>query len=325
MVELILGFFGNYLIEFMMTLLGSALIFRYLAYRHSKDDEAYYSRFTRELDSCIDNDKQKNVRIDDVEGYLSNILGRVNEKLPSQTLRFGKNKNVADRSTQIQGGHQTEQPTIVENGEQDERDARITAMSLGDYVGSKHGLIASIQGESSIFNCQVPPDFTELTDRVMNDDKNWTKLFGHIPIEGVSRMIDILPNLFIVFGVFGTFIGIAMALPEIANIDFNNLEGSSETLTRFVINVAFAMKTSIAGIAFSLILTFLNTFFPIQDMRERTFKKVETTLQILWYHIQNDASKDKAIFPLILETLKEISTKLDLPKELEELSKRKVS
>ena len=315
MVELILGFFGNYLIEFMMTLLGSALIFRYLAYRHSKDDEAYYSRFTRELDSCIDEDKLKGVGIDDVDSYLSNILGRVNQKLPDQTLRFGSNKNVADRTTANKKEEGTE-----------ERDERIAQnMSLGDYVGSKHGLIASIQGESSIFNCQVPPDFTELTDRVMNDDKNWTKLFGHIPIEGVSRMIDILPNLFIVFGVFGTFIGIAMALPEIANIDFNNLEGSSETLTRFVINVAFAMKTSIAGIAFSLILTFLNTFFPIQDMRERTFKKVETTMQILWYHIQNDSGKDKVLFTQILSTLKEISDKLTLPKDLEELSKRRAS
>jgi len=319
MVEIILGFFGNYLIEFMMTLLGSALIFRYLAYRHSKDDEAYYSRFTRELDSCIDEDKQKGVRIDEVDGYLSNVLGRVNQKLPDQTLRFGSNKNIAQRAP-----GQTE-ASAEEKDLQNERDNRISGMSLGDYVGSKHGLIASIQGESSIFNCQVPPDFTELTDRVMNDDKNWTKLFGHIPIEGVSRMIDILPNLFIVFGVFGTFIGIAMALPEIANIDFNNLEGSSETLTRFVINVAFAMKTSIAGIAFSLILTFLNTFFPIQDMRERTFKKVETTMQILWYHIQNDSGKDKIIFSQMLEALKEISTKLELPRELEELSKRKVS
>ncbi|OIQ15838.1 MAG: hypothetical protein BM556_16175 [Bacteriovorax sp. MedPE-SWde] len=301
MVEIILGFFGNYLIEFMMALLASALVFRYLAYRHSKDDEAYYSRFTRELDTCIDEDKQKGLRIDDVDSYLSNILGRVNQKLPTQTLRFRTNKNVSERSSD------------------DDR------MSLGDYVGSKHGLIASIQGEGSIFNCQVPPDFTELTDRVMNDDKNWTKLFGHVPIEGVSRMIDILPNLFIVFGVFGTFIGIAMALPEIANLDFNNLEGSSDTLTRFVINVAYAMKTSIAGIAFSLVLTFLNTFFPIQDMRERTFKKVETTMQILWYHIQNDSSKDKIIFPQILEVLKEISQKLNLPKDLEELSKRKAS
>lgn len=302
MVELILSFFGTYLLEFMTVLLTSALIFRYLAFRHSKDDEAYYSIFTRELDMCIDEDKSKGIKIERVEGYLSNILGRVNQKLPTNSLRFSNNKNITGRDKDV-----------------DER------LSLGEYVGSKHGLIASIQGESSIFNCQVPPDFTELTDRIMNDDKNWTKLYGHIPIEGVSRMIDILPSLFIVFGVFGTFIGIAMALPEIANIDFNNLEGSSETLTRFVINVAFAMKTSIAGIFFSLILTFLNTFFPIQDMRERTFKKVETSMQILWYHIQNDDGEEKEVFPKILKALQEISDKLTLPDELKEISKRKAS
>ena len=303
MVEIVLSFFGNYLVEFMMTLLSGALIFRYLAYRHSKDDEAYYSRFTRELDTCIDEDKQKFVKIDDVETYLSNVLGRVNQKLPSNDLRFSKNKNITGRAQDLN-------EVKVDN-----------RLSLGDYVGSKHGLIASIQAEGSVFNCQVPPDFTELTDRVMNDDKNWTKLYGHIPIEGVSRTIDILPNLFIVFGVFGTFIGIAMALPEIANLDFNNLEGSGETLTKFVINVAFAMKTSIAGIFFSLILTFLNTFFPIQDKRERTFKKVETSLQILWYHIQNDAGKEKSLFPQILDVLKDISSKLDNKSSSDEIKK----
>ncbi len=290
MVELVLSFFGNYLIEFMMCLLTGALLFRYAAYKHSKDDEAYYSRFTRELDTCVSEDKGKGVKVEDVDSYLSNVLGRVNEKLPANSLRFSSNKNITGRESE------------------DEDDARL---SLGDYVGSKHGLIASIQAESAIFNVQVPPDFDELTDRIMNEDKNWTQLYGHIPIEGISRTIDILPSLFIVFGVFGTFIGIAMALPEIANIDFKNLEGSSENLTRFVINVAFSMKTSIVGILFNLILTFLNTFFPIQDMRFRTFKKVETSLQILWYHIQNDSKKDKDVFPQMLIVLKDILGRLD--------------
>ena len=61
MVQIMLNLFSNYLLEFMTVILFFALSFRYLALRHSKNDEAYYSRFTRELDACIDEDKAKGV------------------------------------------------------------------------------------------------------------------------------------------------------------------------------------------------------------------------------------------------------------------------
>ncbi|MBT5093820.1 MAG: hypothetical protein HOM21_06245 [Halobacteriovoraceae bacterium] len=261
MTELLLGLLANYLIEFMSFLLVTALVLRYFSYKQSKKDEGYFSQFTRELNSTIDEDKTKGVEFEEVEGYLTNLLGRVNQKLPHRNLR----EDTGDRSQSV---------------------------SLGDYVGSKHGMIASIQNESSVFNCRVPPDYTQLTDRVLSDDKNWTKLFGIINFDAVTRTIDMLPGLFIIFGVFGTFIGISMALPEIAKIDFANMESSGKTLADFVISVTFAMKTSIVGIFFSIILTLLNTIFPIEETRERTFEKVETSLQLLWYHIQKDQDKN---------------------------------
>ncbi|MGI4993072.1 hypothetical protein ACRXCV_10605 [Halobacteriovorax sp. GFR7] len=302
MIELVLGFFGTYLIEFMMGLLVSALVFRYLAYRHSKDDDAYYSRFTRELDAAIDDDKQKNIPIDDIDSYMSNLLGRVNAALPDNALRFSNNANIQNRHYDGKEAMQQQQREI--DKEIDSSDG--SSISLNQYIGSKHGLIASIHGESSVFKSTVPPNYTELTDRIMSDDKNWTKLYGHIPIDGASRMIDILPNLFIVFGVFGTFIGIAMALPEIAAIDFNNIEKSSDNLTRFVINVAFSMKTSIAGIFFSLILTFLNTLFPLPEKRYKIFKKVETSMQNLWYHLQRGNAKEQSTMQGVLKVLQSI-------------------
>jgi len=291
MVELLLSFFGNYLIEFMTVLLIGALTFRYSAYRQSKVNEAYFSKFTREIEANVDNDKAKRVAVDDVEDYLADILGRVNRALPSDSVRFSAKGSRAERDLLIG------------------RDAKESEQSLRDYVGGSQGLIASIQSESSVFNVDSPPDFSELTYRIMEDDKNWTKLHGKIPIDGVSRMIDVLPSLFIVFGVFGTFIGISMALPEIAKIDFSDLENSGATLTTFVLNVTYAMKTSIAGIFFSLVLTFLNTLFPLEEMRDRTFKKVETCMHLLWYHIQNDnkAEREKEkLLPHILETLNKI-------------------
>ena len=272
MIEIILHFFGNYLIEFMTAMVVTSLALRWISFTHSKQDDAYYSHFTRELSSTIQEDKAKGVRHDfkEIEDYLNDILGRVNQKLPERNLRHNM------------------------KGRRPKEENKREGVSLREYVGSKHGMIVSIQSESNVFNSNVPPSFSQLTERVMNEDEHWSKLFGFMPIDGVTRILDVLPTLFIILGVFGTFIGISEALPEIARIDFNNLDSSGQTLAEFVISVTFAMRTSIAGIFFSIVLTLLNTIFPIDATREKTFEKVETALQILWYHLHTD-NKDEAI------------------------------
>lgn len=291
MVELVLSFFSNYLIEFMGGMLVLGLIFRFASYRSSKNDNAYYSSFTRELELNVERDKEEKKEVGDVDHYISDILGRVSKKLPNRSVRFGqKQEEVKDDN---------------KNGKK--------VYSLRDYVSGKQGLITNIQAESSVFHHQTPPNFTELTHRIMSQDPDWTNIMKHFQIDGVTRMIDILPGLFIVFGVFGTFIGISMALPEIANIDFNDLDKSADTLMAFVLNVTYAMKTSIAGIFFSLILTVLNTMFPIKETRYRVFKKVETSLQMLWYHIAQDKQKDSSeqmMFKKLLEVLEKIESNI---------------
>jgi hypothetical protein len=292
MIELVLSFFSNYLIEFMGGMLVLGLIFRFASYRSSKNDNAYYSSFTREIELNVERDKEEGKSVGDVDHYISDILGRVGKKLPDRSVRFG-------------GKKKGEQP-------KDEQDGK-RVLSLRDYVSGKQGLITNIQAESSVFHHQTPPNFTELTHRIMSQDPDWTNVMKHFKIDGVTRMIDILPGLFIVFGVFGTFIGISMALPEIANIDFNDLDKSADTLMAFVLNVTYAMKTSIAGIFFSLILTVLNTMYPIKETRYRVFKKVETSLQMLWYHIAQDKQKDeseKVIFSKLLSVLEKLEVKL---------------
>lgn len=297
MINLVFNFFSEYLIEFMGVILFAGLFFRYFAYRASKSDSIYFNSFSRELKLFIDKEREENQsgHMESIEMYLNDSMAVISKKLPNRSLRFGKKK---------------------EKPEENEDKKRV--ISLRDYVSGKQGLMASIMSESGVFINKTPPSFTELTTRVMNQDKNWTKLFGTVPIEGVSRMIDILPGIFIVLGVFGTFIGISMALPEIAKIDFNDLESSGAILNQFVLSVTYAMKTSIAGIFFSLILTFLNTLFPIKDMRSKIFKKVESSLQMLWYHIHREERAERQlalIFPKLLETLDSIKKNLDEQKK----------
>ncbi len=176
MIELILSFFGDNLIEVMSSIMSIALILRWISYRHSKRDEGYFSNFTRELVATIDEDKIKNIEIDDVGDYLDDLLGRVNKRLPERNLRKELRRD------------------SIKKGE---------AISLKEYVGSKHGLIANIQNESPVFKSSVPPNFTQLTDRVMNQDESWAKLWGVIPIDGVPRILDVLATLVIDVGLFG--------------------------------------------------------------------------------------------------------------------------
>ncbi|OUR94121.1 hypothetical protein A9Q84_17580 [Halobacteriovorax marinus] len=285
MIELILVFFGQYLIEVMLVVVAIALSLRWMSYNHSKRDEAYFSHFTRELASTLSSDKEKGARIENVSDSLNNILGRVNQKLPERNLRKGFSKSSNETT-----------------------DDRMVGLTLKEYVGSKHGLIANIQSEAGIFTSHVQPDFSQLTERVMSEDDNWSKLFNRIPIDGVTRVLDVLPTMFIILGVFGTFIGISMALPEIAKMDFANLEESGKTLSQFVVNVTFAMKTSIAGIFFSILLTTLNTVSPIEITRENTFEKVEVVLQTLWYHLhaERDKSSAEKELPMIRKVMEEL-------------------
>ncbi|MDA8793982.1 hypothetical protein N9N67_12100 [Bacteriovoracaceae bacterium] len=291
-MELVFGFFGTYLIEVMAIILLVALVCRFFAYRSSKFANIYYTSFTRELELNVEKDKEANKRIMNIDIYLSELLGKVGKKLPSRSVRFANKK---------------EEEVVSDPN-------HTKTFSLREYMDGKQGLLTNIQSESSVFHCKTPPNFTEVTSRIMEQDGQWTKMLKHLPIAEMSRMIDTLPQIFVVLGVFGTFIGIAMALPEIANIDFNDLDASAGTLMNFVLKTTFAMKTSIAGIFFSLILTVLNTLFPITGVRYRIFKKVEASLQMLWFHIhqdQSDAQILKDVMPKMLAVLERIEDKIN--------------
>ena len=130
----------------------------------------------------------------------------------------------------------------------------------------------------------------------------------------INRFIDVLPRIFVVLGIFGTFIGISMALPEIAKVDVANVQSSGESLTAFVLSVTFAMKTSIAGILFSLVMTFLNTFAPVAGVRKKTFKRLVNCIENIWFTIHGDKSLEHELnitLPDILLELRKLTKNID--------------
>jgi hypothetical protein len=282
----VFDFFSNYLIEFMGSMLIVGLTFRWFSWRSSKREDAYFSSFTSEIEKIILLQKEtSHSQTEDVDKYISELLEQVEEKLPSRSLRSK--------------GHNSKSPEAEKLGAQN-------VVSLRDYVKGDQSLFLGIKNESACFKSKFPPNFNELSDRILEKDDNWNKLLNFFPIGPISRLIDILPGLFVVFGIFGTFIGISMALPKIAQMDFNNLEASGEILTSFVLSVTYAMKTSIAGILFSVVMTLLNTIAPVKGIRNSTYKKISNCFENIWYSIHGSKSLEEEMHEVLPALLAEV-------------------
>lgn len=276
----------------MAALLVTGLFFRWAGHRQSRIEDAYFTSFTSEIEKVLLLQKEQNQKVEEVEPYLGDLLNQVKDKLPTRSVRNKAAKKHDKKASQL--------------GAQN-------VVSLRDYVKGDQSLFLGIKSEAGTFKSKFPPNFNDLTDRILEHDDNWNKVLKVFPIGPISRLIDILPGLFVVFGIFGTFIGISMALPKIAQIDFNNLEASSAILMEFVLSVTYAMKTSIAGILFSLMMTFINTIAPVSGLRKKTYKKVSNCFENIWHSIHGEKSIEQEmheVFPALLVEMRKISAQL---------------
>jgi hypothetical protein len=290
MLDLVFHFFSTYLIEVMSALLVVGLFFRWAGHRQSKVEDAYFTSFTSEIEKVLLQQKEQNQQVEEVEPYLSDLLNQVKDKLPTRSVRNKSGKKKNDKKADQLGAQ--------------------NVVSLREYVKGDQSLFLGMKSEAGTFKSKFPPNFNDLTDRILEHDDNWNKVLKIFPIGPISRLIDILPGLFVVFGIFGTFIGISMALPKIAQIDFNNLEASSAILMEFVLSVTYAMKTSIAGILFSLTMTFINTIAPVSGLRRKTYKKVNNCFENIWHSIHGEKSIEQEmheVFPALLAEMKKIT------------------
>ena len=299
-----LNFFSSYLIEVMGVLLVLGLIFRAASYKLSKREDAYFSSFISEVEKALSASTNDKEEVEDVDQFLDTILKQVSDKLPTRSVRYGNFSRKKEEK---------DKDKINKSAAKSIARHRKT-VSLRDFVHGEKSLFHSIKGESSIFKSKYPPNFDDLTDRILEKDTNWNKLLNLFTVAPISRLNDILPGLFVVFGIFGTFIGISMALPKIAAIDFSNIEASGTILQEFVLNIAFAMKTSIAGILFSLITTVLNTMAPVGGLREKTFKKLSTSFEEIWNAIHGSKSIEASLqesLPGLLNEVKRINSYIE--------------
>ncbi len=126
------------------------------------------------------------------------------------------------------------------------------------------------------------PKFLEIANTVLRNNPCFNKVFGIVPVSVFNDFLNSVPGLFIVGGIFGTFLGIMKALPELGGMNLSDVEGSKIIMDNFLLKISFSMSTSIIGIILSVSMGLVNTFFSCEKVYISTVERLENEFDILW-------------------------------------------
>ena len=126
------------------------------------------------------------------------------------------------------------------------------------------------------------PNFHEISNNVFSSNPVFNKIFGVFSISRTNEILNILPGIFIVAGIFGTFLGIMRALPELTGMDITDAVASKAVIDSFLIKISFALTTSILGIILSISMSFLNTIFSPESTYIEVIDSFKSATDILW-------------------------------------------
>jgi hypothetical protein len=132
------------------------------------------------------------------------------------------------------------------------------------------------------------PKLLQITRSTFHHNPCFNKVMGMIPVASANDLVGILPGLFVIAGILGTFVGIAGGLQELGGMNLQDLENTKNVMDRFLQEIAFAMKTSIFGIIFSLGMHIVNTTLSPERVYVGMVDRLETSLDLLWYRSDNN-------------------------------------
>jgi biopolymer transport protein ExbB/TolQ len=132
------------------------------------------------------------------------------------------------------------------------------------------------------------PQMLQVSRVVIQNNPCFMRVLGVLPSSKINDIVNILPSMFIVAGIFGTFLGIMKALPELGMMDLNDIEGTKSVMDQFLLKISFAMSTSIFGIILSVGLTIFNAIFNPEKSFVHAIERYENTLNLLWNQSDNN-------------------------------------
>lgn len=136
-----------------------------------------------------------------------------------------------------------------------------------------------------------------ISKTVLGNNPCFSRILGFFPSGPINDFTNILPGLFVVAGIFGTFLGIMKALPELGGMDLNDSNSTKVVMDEFLLKVAFSMATSTMGIFFSVAMQVFNSFLNPEKLFIETVDKYHGALAFLWKRCDNnDVPLDVAQF-----------------------------
>lgn len=134
---------------------------------------------------------------------------------------------------------------------------------------------------------ELNPNFRSVTNFAFASNVYFNHLFGILPIRLVNQFLALLPGLFIIGGIFGTFLGIVKGIPELKGLDPTNVDSARLVLNHFLDQMAFSMNTSIMGIFFSVFFTIVNSLFSPKSLQAEAFDMYTHSLEFLYKNSKN--------------------------------------
>lgn len=153
------------------------------------------------------------------------------------------------------------------------------------------------------------PKLINITKATFQQNPCFNRVFGIVPLSSLNDIVSILPGMFVIGGIFGTFMGIVNGLPKLGGMNLNDIETSKQIMDGFLFEVAFAMNSSIMGILCSVLMTFINTIFSPEKVFVNMVDRFENSLDLLWYRSDNNNyPKDATEFNEHLDPVEALAT-----------------
>jgi hypothetical protein len=141
------------------------------------------------------------------------------------------------------------------------------------------------------------PQFLNVTKAVFHKNPCFNRVLGMVSTSGLNDVLNILPAMFVIAGIFGTFIGIMNGLPGLSGVDVQDADKTKVVMDTFVINIAYSMGTSVLGISLSVLMNFANTIFSPDKAFVGVVDRFENSLVLLWNRANsNDVPKAGSSF-----------------------------
>lgn len=133
-----------------------------------------------------------------------------------------------------------------------------------------------------------PPKILNITKNVFSKNPYFNTIFGLFPTGKTNEILNILPGLFVIGGIFGTFLGVMKGIPELSGMDLNDPEKTKAIMDGFLVEVAMSMGASLMGIFFSVCMTLINTWFSPDRTFSETVDRFENSLDLLWNYAHSN-------------------------------------